>query len=187
MPVAPESPAAPQVSGRLSAGFPWWVAPVVIWVWVGVLVSCRPPVRNEIVADVLDGDSLVVWIDGRRQEVRLYGVDCPERGQPHADRAKAFSRDTVLNEPVRLEVRDQDAYGRWVAEAFLADGRSLNTMLVREGWAWWYRDYAGHRRDLARLEREARRAGRGLWAEKDPTPPWDYRASRRAARSDQSR
>jgi endonuclease YncB( thermonuclease family) len=56
----------------------------------------------------------------------------------------------------------------------LPDGRSLNQELVRAGYAWWFRRYSADP-VLARLEADARRARRGLWADPRPTPPWEYR------------
>ena len=61
----------------------------------------------------------------------------------------------------------------------LQDGRSLNRELVRAGLAWWYRQYAKKDADLARLEKEAREAKLGLWADADPVPPWAWRKERR--------
>ncbi|WP_422927028.1 thermonuclease family protein [Singulisphaera sp. PoT] len=46
---------------------------------------------------------------------------------------------------------------------------------MRGGWAWWYDAYAKFDGELKRLEDEARAARRGLWADKAPTPPWDWR------------
>jgi endonuclease YncB( thermonuclease family) len=57
----------------------------------------------------------------------------------------------------------------------LPDGRSLNHELVGAGLAWWYRRYAPGDLDLERLESEAREAKRGLWADAEPVPPWEWR------------
>ncbi len=48
--------------------------------------------------------------------------------------------------------------------------------LVRPGLSWWYRRFAPADRELSQLlEAEARNSGRGLWTQKDPTPPWEWR------------
>ena len=69
--------------------------------------------------------------------------------------------------------KDTNRYGRTVPEVILPDGRSLNREMVRVSLAWWYREYASHDAELARLEAEAKAAKRGLWSR--PAPPWEWR------------
>jgi endonuclease YncB( thermonuclease family) len=57
----------------------------------------------------------------------------------------------------------------------MPDGRNLNHEIVKAGFAWWFRGYAPNDEMLKRLEEEARLAKRGLWADKNPIPPWEYR------------
>ncbi len=77
---------------------------------------------------------------------------------------------------------DRDRYGRTVGVVLLPDGRSLNHELVRAGLAWWYRRYAPDDETLAQLERDARGAERGLWADAEPVPPWEWRIMRKRCR-----
>ncbi len=60
--------------------------------------------------------------------------------------------------------------------------RLLNEELVNAGFAWWYRKYAPGNETLQQLEREARDAKRGLWAEPELIPPWEWRGRRTSAR-----
>jgi micrococcal nuclease len=76
---------------------------------------------------------------------------------------------------VRVDVLDTDRYGRSIGIVTLPDGRKLNHELVRSGFAWWYRKYAPHDEQLARLEQDARNAKRGLWADAAPVAPWEFR------------
>jgi endonuclease YncB( thermonuclease family) len=55
---------------------------------------------------------------------------------------------------------------------------NLNREIVQAGFAWWYRQYARHDKELERLEGEAKAAKRGLWVDKDPMPPWEFRRLR---------
>jgi hypothetical protein len=41
--------------------------------------------------------------------------------------------------------------------------------------ATWFRKYAPHDAELARLEAAAKNARAGLWSEPNPAPPWDWR------------
>jgi hypothetical protein len=59
--------------------------------------------------------------------------------------------------------------------------QSHQESLVQAGLAWWYQRYAPNDTQLAELEREARQAKRGLWADVHPVPPWDWRRGKRAA------
>ncbi len=75
----------------------------------------------------------------------------------------------------------QDRYGRTVGVVLLPDGRSLNRELVRAGFAWMYRRYTNDQ-SLSDLEEEARVAKRGLWADANPIPPWQWRIARKNPR-----
>lgn len=125
---------------------------------------------------VYDGDTLKLEGPKRTVRVRVFGVDCPEKGQPYAKEALRFTMAAAKGRAVRVQARYVDRYGRVVGEVILPDGRSLGAELVRAGLAWHHRRFAPDDRDLARLEAEARRAGRGLWRDDDPTPPWEFKA-----------
>jgi hypothetical protein len=47
--------------------------------------------------------------------------------------------------------------------------------LEQGGWCRWYRKYASGNTVLEGLEKEARMAKRGLWADPQPVPPWAWR------------
>jgi endonuclease YncB( thermonuclease family) len=80
---------------------------------------------------------------------------------------------------VEVRVRDTDRYGRTVAQVILPGGKNLNHELVYAGFAWWYRKYAPNDRTLKALETGARAAKRGLWGDKNPIPPWEWRRGKR--------
>lgn len=135
------------------------------------------------VIGVTDGDTLTVRAGETSTRIRLYGIDCPERGQEFGRRAGQFTRELTLGQVVYVRARDTDRYGRTVADVMLTDGRVVNHELVRNGLAWWYQHYAPDDADLGRLERDARDARLGLWGQGQPVPPWDWRRQRAAAGS----
>jgi len=120
---------------------------------------------------------------GQAVKVRLHGIDCPEKGQPFGKRAKQFTLDMAFGKEVTVCVQTTDRYGRIVGVVILPDGKNLNWELVDVGLAWWYRKYAPDDGMLERFEAEAREAKRGLWADKNPIPPWEYRKMQRGRRT----
>jgi micrococcal nuclease len=46
--------------------------------------------------------------------------------------------------------------------------------LVKDGWCWWYRKYAPGDAVLDELEKAAREERKGLWANPQPVPPWEW-------------
>jgi len=138
------------------------------WGWEGLVVAA------------VDGDSLEVNENSRFRQIRLYGIDSPEYGQPGWQAARALTRALVLGQRVRVEPMDRDGYGRTVALVW-CQGQLVNRELVRQGQAWVYRRYCREQplcRELDGLEQAARRAGLGLWRERAPEPPWAWRRHR---------
>jgi micrococcal nuclease len=133
------------------------------------------------VIGVTDGDTLTVLRVGRSEVIRLRGIDAPERGQAYGERAKQYAAALAFGKLVAVEAAGRDRYGRLLAEVHLPDGRSLNQELVRAGYAWWFRRYSIDR-TLVALESEARAARVGLWADRLPVPPWEWRRMTQASR-----
>jgi micrococcal nuclease len=150
-------------------------AGTLLW---GLSASAQEEFSGKVVG-VTDGDTIKVLRLGRQVRVRLYGIDCPEKKQAFGNRAKRYTSDLVFAKTVTVKVKDIDRYQRIVGEVILPDGRNLNQELVRAGLAWWYQRYAKTDRKLERLEQIARKNKRGLWADPDPLPPWDFRKKRR--------
>lgn len=127
------------------------------------------------VVSVLDGDTIEVLSNQRPERIRLHGIDCPEKGQAYGQKAKHAASAFVFGKEVTLQTFGKDKYGRTIGDVLLADGTNVNQELVKDGWCWWYRKYAPGDTVLEGLEQEAREAGRGLWADPRPVPPWEWR------------
>ena len=150
---------------------------------VVLAASAAPAAEHKIhgkVVKVSDGDTIAIRRGGENVRIRLFGIDCPERGQPWSARAKSLTAGLVGNADVTVIVKDTDRYGRTVGDVVLADGRHLSHVLLRAGLAWYYRHYANDPA-LEKLEDDARAARRGLWSEPHPLAPWKFRSDRRAA------
>jgi micrococcal nuclease len=119
---------------------------------------------------VIDGDTLE--LDGG-EHVRLIGVDTPETVdprrpvEPFGKEAAAYTRLLAEGKTVRLEFDREtvDAYGRTLAYVYLPDQTLLNGEIIRQGYGHVYTRFPfRYEREFVLLEREARAAGRGLWA-----------------------
>jgi micrococcal nuclease len=123
---------------------------------------------------VVDGDTFVASVRGRRERVRIIGVDTPESvdpnrpDEPFGEEASNFAKHYLNGRTVRMagDVEPRDRYGRMLAYVWLEDGTFWNALLAAEGYAQQLTippnvTYA----DLfRRLVGEARREDRGLWA-----------------------
>ncbi len=144
------------------------------WAWEGAVVS------------VHDGDSITVRREEDREKVkiRLYGIDAPEmpvkgrwEAQAYCKRSRDFLRG-LLPQGSRVAVMDMgfDKYTRTVAGIVsLPNGKIAQEELLRAGLVWIYPKYCPDCRQWKTLEEEARAARRGLWQQKNPVPPWEWR------------
>jgi len=66
------------------------------------------------VVSVADGNTITVLHNDQNKEIRLYGIDCPEKGQSHGEQAKALTTALVARRNVDVEQKDIDRYGRVV-------------------------------------------------------------------------
>ena len=84
-----------------------------------------------------------------------------------------------------MAVSKIDDYGRSIGVVTVA-GVNVEAEQVRRGLAWVYRHYSDDARLLA-LEAEAKAARRGLWAEANPIPPWEWRHGGKAEKAPATR
>ena len=160
--------------------------PVVAILWptlgllAGLLIACTtieiPEDSLGRVVGVMDGDTLVVNLDGRSETIRLLGIDTPET--VHPDRppecfgAEASRRLALLLAPgaavwITRDVEARDRYGRLLAYVErLSDGLVVNRSLVERGFAAALHidPNDGMRHELAAAETRARATGLGLWS-----------------------
>ncbi|MCS6291698.1 MAG: thermonuclease family protein [Nitrospira sp.] len=141
-------------------------------------LAVRPVLADEFISEVigiLDGDTIDVLHNHQTKRIRLNGIDCPEKGQAYGQKAKHAASDLVFGKEVTIQTHGYDKYKRTIGDVFLPDGTNVNHTLVKDGWCWWYRKYASRDVMLEGLEVEARKARRGLWADPQPVPPWEWR------------
>jgi micrococcal nuclease len=157
---------------------------------LGVVAACRSPAPEGAAPDplarftpgpgavaaqvvrVVDGDTIIVRLQGRDYRVRYIGINTPESADPRREvqcfgrEAAARNRELVEGKTVWLErdVSETDQYGRLLRYVFV-EGRMVNAELVREGYARavTFPPDVRYAELFRALEREAREARRGLW------------------------
>src|SRR5271157_3887082 len=149
-----------------------------------VLLSDPGNLEGKVVR-IADGDMITILVDRKQVKVRLSDIDAPERGQDYSQRSRQALANLVFGKEVRIVTHGKDRYGRVIGNVVVG-GKLVNEILVREGWAWNFVKYSKSPR-LAELEREARAERRGLWAGKNPVPPWEYRAEQARKRQEKRR
>ena len=144
--------------------------PVHTWAWSGEVVG------------ITDGDTINVLNSKTLKEmkIRLYGIDCPEGGQAFSKRAKQFTSKMVFGKVVEVHLMDTDRYGLTVALVSV-DKQLLNKELVKAGLAWVYDRYCSEPicESWRNFQLRARMDKRGLWADYNPIPPWEFRRKKR--------
>jgi micrococcal nuclease len=138
----------------------------------GVSDPDGPKTATVPVIRAVDGDTILVRIDGEARYVRYIGVDTPETVKPdtpvqcYGPRASAFTHRETDGETVRLvfDREREDVYGRLLAYVYRGHD-FLNADLVRRGLARTLTipPNTAHRALFARLAQRAARSGRGLW------------------------
>jgi len=132
------------------------------------------------VVGIADGDTItVLGADKMQHKIRLTGIDAPEKKQPFGNRSKQNLSDMVFNKTVTVETDKRDRYGRELGKV-LAGNKDVNLEQVRAGMAWHYKAYertqtATDRQAYTAAENLAKATKRGLWADSEPIPPWEWR------------
>ena len=138
------------------------------------LLPAEPPPKSAwaYVVRAVDGDTIEVQMDGRREDVRYIGIDTPETVKPgtpvqcFGPRAHRFNSRLVTHKRVRLVlgVEQRDVYGRLLAYVYLGHD-FVNAELARRGLARTLTIPPNDRfaRRFERLQNAAALAGRGLW------------------------
>lgn len=137
----------------------------------------RPSVAGKrVIARVIsgiDGDTIDVDINGKKERVRMIGIDTPETVHPKKSvekfgvQASDFTKKMLTGKMMTLEFGDEerDKYDRLLAYVIF-DGVNFNGELIRRGYAYAYLRFPFSLSSLFHAyEEEARKAKLGLWAD----------------------
>ena len=139
---------------------------------VAILVIASPlfALSGKVVS-IHDGDTITV-LQGKRQiKVRLFGIDAPELKQPYGKKSKQFLVNLIAGKVVEVEENGKDRYKRTIGTIYL-NGKDINAQMVANGYAWVYRKFS---KKYTPQESKAKSQKLGLWRDKEPTPPWEWR------------
>jgi endonuclease YncB( thermonuclease family) len=126
------------------------------------------------VVGITDGDTFKgLTADSQQVKCRIYGIDAPEKKQAFGNCSKQHLSDLIFGKSVKIKVQGK-SWDRAVVWVHTTDDKDIAAEMLRAGMAWHYKKYANDTL-YATLEDQARNAKIGLWADKDPVAPWDWR------------
>jgi micrococcal nuclease len=137
------------------------------------IVSSIPNTIPAYVYQTVDGDTVKVKINNREETIRMILVDTPETKhpskpeQPFGKEASEFTRNTLLNKHVDIElgIQERDKYGRLLAYIYI-DGKMFNKMLVEKGLARVavFPPNTKYLDEFKALESKAKQQAIGIWS-----------------------
>lgn len=111
--------------------------------------TTRPDIDDVLykVVDVKDGDTIQVLIDGKKEKVRMIGLDSPESVHPfkpvecYGKESSDFTKSALKGKQVYLKTdqfkRSRDLYNRLLRYVILPpEDENFNLMLVARGYAY---------------------------------------------------
>ena len=146
------------------------------------------------VMKVTDGNTIVIRLTKEKSSFicRLYGIDAPETpqytskgtrkkpGQPYGEEATITLKRMILEQTVEVTLIGPKKHNGAICR-IEKDGIDVNLEMVRLGYAWAYKQHLKQPHSFYYIgaERDAREQRLGLWQDKNPTPPWEFRRSLR--------
>jgi endonuclease YncB( thermonuclease family) len=148
-------------------------------------------VPTSIVQDdikLLEGKTVLVYegdmisIEGKDHKIysiRLQGIDAPDEKQNNFKKSRNRLADLILGKEVKVLVHKKGEFDRYIGSVYI-DGRDVGLTQVEDGMAWHYKalsyeQSAEDRKRYSMAEQKAKTDRKGLWEEKDPVAPWDFR------------
>ena len=131
---------------------------------------------------VIDGDTIIVMVDGIEMRIRLWGIHAPERDQRDGAAAqRELESMTPPDSRVVIHPLTLDRYGRVVGNIGKDSEWSVNSLMVAHGWAYHYKEPSTMRNPcLLEAERIAKDSWQGVW--QDGTNGgirlWEHRRNR---------
>lgn len=126
---------------------------------------------------VYDGDSITKCLDDNSEyhNVRLAGLDAPEKRQTYGILSKEALSNKILGYKISVKKIATDRYQRDISIVTFK-GENINEFMVKNGHAWSYLPQPEYNADYTVLEFMAKDQNKGLWSySQNPIAPSDYR------------
>jgi micrococcal nuclease len=156
---------------------------LIVLLFVAACISSHTQTRGGSlegrVVKIVDGDTYDLLAPTKKvYRIRMNGIDAPEKGQAYGKKAKDYLGQLCFNQNIRVRWYSKDRNGRFIADGYLKNGRSLSLEMIRAGYAWHFKKYSSDT-ILSDAEIKAKQNKLGLWVDPHPIAPWDKRAHRR--------
>ena len=130
--------------------------------------------------NVADGDTFTLLDDNNTQHrIRLDGIDAPERGQAFGNRSREYLANMIVGKRLSVSFTEKDRYGRILGKVSTDSIHDVNLCMIKSGMAWHY-SYFNSEKEYADAEKDARMKKTGLWVDKNPINPYEFRKSKNA-------
>lgn len=129
-------------------------------------------IKGEVIK-VYDGDTITVFKSNEKHKIRLDGIDAPELKQKFGKESRNFLNQKLLGKNVEIKIKNIDIYQRKVGEVY-QNSELVNLTMINEGYAWHYFEY-NKNKNYSKAQNTAKINKIGLWKEKSPVAPWEWR------------
>ena len=131
----------------------------------------------EITGEVIkisDGDTItIIDSNNRKYKIRLDKIDAPELKQCFGINAKNHLVSLIAGKQVKVIYQKKDRYKRILGIVYLQE-KEINLQMVQDGFAWHYLFY-DKSPEYIEAEQKARQNKSGLWIQKNPVKPYEFR------------
>lgn len=130
------------------------------------------------VVKVSDGDTVTILTSDKTQhKIRLNDIDAPEKKQAFGNKSKDNLAKYIAGKTVTVKYNKTDKYKRILGTIYYQN-KDINLQQINDGYAWVYKKYSNNQ-TYSKAERIARDKKVGLWADKKPLEPWEFRKKRK--------
>ena len=145
-----------------------------------ILILCSNANSLELIGKVIkvsDGDTVTILTEDKTQhKIRLNDIDAPEKKQAFGNKSKDNLAKYIAGKTVTVQYQKKDKYKRVLGTIYY-NNTDINLQQVKDGYAWVYKKYSNNQ-TYHKAEKLARDKRVGLWIDKNPLEPWEFRKKR---------